>query len=381
LALIAKQASALRLTALDPASEALGLTPGLSLSDARAQVPELKVADADPAADRAAHKAIAELCRRYTPSLAINPPDGVDLNITGCERLSGSETALAAALAARLKRLGYSARAGIADTPSLAWAMARFSPDPVAPAGRGPEALARLPMAALRLEDDTLELLRGLGLRRVGQVLDPRARAGLARRLGETVVERLDQALGARSTPMRLKLEIPPWSTELALADPVSSEADVLGLTERIARRLCERLEAQRLGGRLFVLELHRVDGACRRLAVAASRPLRDPPRIAALFAERVGALNEGLEADYGFDLLRLWARRVQPFDAGTGRLIEDGPDQAGFAVLVDRLSASAATASGLRCSSEPWSAAAAAIADTALRSPSLISVISQPAR
>ena len=340
LALIAKQANALRLTALDPACEALGLAPGLSLSDARAQVPELKVADADPAADQAALKAMAELSRRYTPSLAVNPPDGVDLNITGCERLFGGEVALAADLAARLKRLGFSARVGIADTPSLAWAMARFSPDPVAPSGKGAEVLAPLPMAALRLEDDTLELLRGLGLRRVGQVLDPKARAGLARRLGEAVVERLDQALGARSAPMRLKLEIPPWCAELALADPVSSEADVLGLTERIARRLAERLEAQRLGGRLFVLELHRVDGACRRLAVAASRPLRDPRRIAALFVERVGALNEGLEADYGFDLLRLWARRVQPFDTGTGKLIEDGADAAGCAVLVDRLSA-----------------------------------------
>ena len=312
----------------------------MSLSDARAQVPELKAADADPAADRAALRAVAELCRRYTPSLAIDEPDGVHLNITGCEPLFGGESALAADLTGKVARLGFTARCGRADTPALAWALARFAPDPVAGVGVRAKALAPLPMAALRLEPDTLEMLRSLGLRRVGQIMEARARAGLARRLGETVLERLDEALGTRAAPLRLRLEPSPWMTERRLAEPVGMEEQVLRLVEALARRLAERLEARRLGARLYVLELHRVDGAVKRLAVAASRPLRDPPRIAALFAERIAALNEGLEADYGFDLLRLWARRVQPFAAEAQDLLQEGAGEAGFAALVDRLSA-----------------------------------------
>jgi protein ImuB len=343
LALIARQANALRIEALDAAGHDLGLYAGMMLATARAQVPELKTADADPAADRRALRKITELCRRYTPSLAMDAPDGVDLNVTGCGPLFGGEEALAANLTARLARLGFSARCGIADTPGLAWALARFARAPVAAPVAAPGAreavLAPLPMAALRLDERTLDKLRGLGLRRAGQILDARARPALARRLGEATLHRVDEILGRRATPLRLRLEPSPWLAETRLAEPVAHEEQVLALAQALAGRLAERLEARRMGARLFVLELHRADGAVKRLAVAGSRPLRDPSRIAALFAERIAALNDGLEADYGFETLRLWARRVQAFDQQAQDLLGD-PGAAGFATLVDRLSA-----------------------------------------
>lgn len=340
LALIAKQANAQRIQALDGAARAAGLSVGMTLSDARAQLPLLRSADADEAADRAALKGLVELCRRYTPSLAVDPPDGAHLNITGCGPLFGDEAALAQDLTRRLARLGFSARCGVGDTPGLAWALARFAPDPIAPPGAGEAALAALPMAALRLDPKTAETLRGLGLRRISQILDPRVRAGLARRLGEDLLARIDEALGRRACPLALKLEVSPLCAEMRLADPAAQESEVLDIAARLAAQLAVRLEGEAKGGRLFVLELHRVDGAIKRLAVAASRPLRDPARIAALFAERVAALNEGLEADYGFDLFRLWVRRAQAFDARTADLLDTGGGDAGFAALIDRLSA-----------------------------------------
>jgi protein ImuB len=183
-------------------------------------------------------------------------------------------------------------------------------------------------------------LLKALGLRRIGQIQAARARPALARRLGEEVLQRLDEALGTRATPLALQLEVPPWSVERRLFEPVALEEQVLRLTLGLARKLAERLEAERRGGRQFVLELWRVDGAVKRLAVSASRPLRAPERIAALFAERVAALNEGLEADFGFDLLRLSARRTEPLEAEAADLLGGGDGAGAFAVLVDRLSA-----------------------------------------
>lgn len=340
LALVAKEANTLRLQALDPAARTLGLTPGVTLSDARAQCPELKVLDADPAADARRLKAIAEACRRYTPSLAVDPPDGICLNITGCGPLFGGEAALAQDLLTRLTAQGFSARCGVADTPALAWALARFSHTPIAPEGVRVEALAPLPVAALRLEAETLHKLKGLGLRRVGQILDSAVRPALAKRLGATVLERIDEALGRRASPLALKLEIPPWCVEARLAESLVLEAQVLQVAAELAMRLHPRLESERLGARLFVLELHRVDGAVKTLSVAASRPLRDPRLIAALFVERVGALNEGLEADFGFDLARLWARRTSPLADEAGDLLQGEGGDAGFAALVDRLAA-----------------------------------------
>jgi len=78
--------------------------------------------------------------------------------------------------------------------------------------------------------------------------------------------------------------------------------------------RLAERLEANREGGRLFALDLFRVDGAVKRVEVAASRPLRDEGVLTRLFAERLSAPGEGdLDAGFGFDLVRLSALAVEP--------------------------------------------------------------------
>ena len=312
---------------------------GLTLSDAKAQIPGLKTLEANPAADRALLEAVAEACRRYTPALAVDPPDGVWLNVTGTGLLFGGEDGLAADLSARLEAQGLSHRYSVADTPGLAWALARFGERRTAGVGERAEALAPLPMAALRLEDEALQVLKGLGLRRIGQLMD-KPRGPLAKRIGTGALERLDEALGARACALDLKLEIPPYFVEARLAEPVSSEDQVLQVAHDLAVRLCERLEGEGLGGRLFGLELFRLDGAVKRLEVGTSRPLRRPKRIAALFAERVAALNEGLEADFGFEQARLWARRTEPLSAAAQDLLDGAGSEAGFAALADRLAA-----------------------------------------
>jgi protein ImuB len=339
LALIAKQANALRLQSLDAAAERLGLTPGLALADARARVPELQVMEADPRADLALLTWLGEACRRYTPSLAIDPPAGVDLDITGTDALFGGEAALVSDLVARFRAKGLHIRIGLADTPGLAWGLARFGPARVASPGEGAKLLAELPIAALRLEPDALAVLGRLGLRQVSQLM-ALPRAGLVKRLGPEVVMRLDEALGDRPAPLLLRLEATPRLAEQRLAEPIVLEEQVLRLAEDLALRLCRRLEGEGLGGRRFVLELFRMDGAVQRIEVAASRPLRHPGRIAALFAERLAGLGQGLEADFGFDLVRLSTPAVAPFVTEAGDFIKGVGDDADFAGVVDRIDA-----------------------------------------
>ena len=311
----------------------------MSLSDAKAQIPELKTLEADLAADAALLERIAEACRRYTPALAVDAPDGVHLNITGTGPLFGGEEGLVADLAARLTAQGLSFRYGLADTPGLAWALARFGPRPVAQVGEREESIAALPMAALRLEDEAVRVLAGLGLRRVGQLLD-QPRGPLARRLGTAALNRLDEVLGRRACALALKLEVPPHCTEARLAEPICAEDQVLRVVHDLAVRLAERLEGEGLGGRLFGLELFRLDGAIKRLEVATSRPLRTPGKIAALFAERLAGLNEGLEADFGFDQARLWVFNLQPFKQAGDDLLDGAGSEGAFAALADRLGA-----------------------------------------
>ncbi len=330
LVLVAKAKNALRLAALDEAAEALGLEPGLPLSAARARVPGLAVLEADPDADRACLAAVGELCRRYTPAFALDPPDGAHLDITGCAKLFGGEAALTADLSERLRRQGFSARIGLARTAALAYALARHAP-------AGAPIIARdLPIAALRLDAESLGVLHRLGLRRVGQLL-ALPRPALARRLGEALLNRLDEALGLRAAAFDLVPEREVFFAQHRLGEPILLEEQILRLVLWLGGRLQKRLETRGVGGRRFTLELFRVDGAVKRLSVAAGRPLQDPAAIAALFAERFAALNDGIEAAFGFDLLRLVADPVEPLAPRARDLlgVADGTD---LAALIDRL-------------------------------------------
>ncbi len=335
---VARSVNAVRIQALDERAQALGLHVGLGLADARARHPDIAVVDADDPADAAALKGLAEACRRYTPTVTLDPPDGLFLDVTGCAHLWGGEAALLADLTARVEGAGYACRAALADTAGLAWALVRWGEGGVIAPGEREGPLAPLPIAALRLPGEIVEALARVGLKRVGQLLDT-PRAPLARRFGAEVLSRLDQALGLKGEARTAEPEALPWRADRRLFDPVSSEADVLGIALGLAEALSRRLEAEGKGGRLFGLELFRLDGAVKRLKVACARPLRDPKRIAALFAERLATLNEGLEADYGFDLLRLWALKVEPLAAEALRL--DGEANGAHAVeaLADRLS------------------------------------------
>jgi protein ImuA len=99
--------NALRLAAVDRRAAGRGLAAGLTLADARARVPDLAVADADPAADRRFLEDLAGLCDRWTPLVALDPPegarpDGLMLDVTGCAHLFGGEAALRDGATARL---------------------------------------------------------------------------------------------------------------------------------------------------------------------------------------------------------------------------------------------------------------------------------------
>ena len=63
LALTAKDRDTLRLAAVNPQAQTLGITPGQTLADARALQPDLLVADMDEAADRHWLKRLAQQCR------------------------------------------------------------------------------------------------------------------------------------------------------------------------------------------------------------------------------------------------------------------------------------------------------------------------------
>ncbi|MGQ0664658.1 MAG: Y-family DNA polymerase [Pseudomonadota bacterium] len=302
----------LRLAALSAGAAALGLRPGLMLADARALVPGIDVAIAEPAAEAACLDRLAAWCGRYSPWTASEGTDNLWLDVTGAAHLFGGERRLADELAGRLQALGFSARAAIADSPGAAWGLARFAPagagNLVVPPGETRAALDPLPPAALRLGADILATLDRLGLRRIADLHDL-PRAGLAQRFGDRVSRRLDQALGRADEPISPRRPVAPYRARLAFAEPIGTAEDCARVAERLLAELCRRLAAQQVGARRLELVFYRVDGTLASAAIGVSRPARDPALLARLFADHLQAIDPG----FGIEAATLDASVVEP--------------------------------------------------------------------
>ncbi len=309
-----------RIAAVNTPAQANGIAPGMTLADARALVPTLAVLPADPAADARALGRLADWCIRYTPWTAVDREDqcgsaGLWLDITGCAHLFGGESALIRDIEARLRTFGFAARAAIADTPGAVWAWARFaaiaSPsEAVIAPGAQRAALAGLPTAGLRLDAETIALLQGLGLRRIGDLYRV-PRASLPARFGALLLHRLDQALDG-GEPLSPRQPPSACRAVLNFPEPILEAASIAAATQRLLHDLCGQLARREHGSRRFALTAYRSDGTTDSLAVGTGMPTRDAAHLARLFAGRLERIAPGC----GIDAMTLAAAEVEPLGA-----------------------------------------------------------------
>ncbi|MCV6598782.1 MAG: DNA polymerase Y family protein [Mangrovicoccus sp.] len=313
-ALTLKQSNANRLYGVNAQAAGQGLQVGMSFSDARAFCPDLQSAPADLQADQRFLHLLRRWALRYCPWVGLEGADGLVLDITGAAHLMGGEAPLLADLRQRLERAGITPRLGLADTRGAAWALAHYGDgagDALAVSGDMLGALAPLPVAALRLDQNTDIALQRLGLRRIGD-LAAAPRAPLTRRFGPGLLMRLDQALGHQPEQITPLAEPPHYGLRMTLPEPIGLVEDVMAGTERLLERLCAKLKAQEMGARRLCLSLGRVDHGMPQVELRLARPLRDPKRILPLFARGIG----DVEAGFGIDRLRLEASVVEPLPA-----------------------------------------------------------------
>lgn len=331
LVLTLNERNALRLHAIDGAASSLGLTPGMALADARALVPGLQVAKADPTGDQAALKRLAAWATRFSPWAAADGTDGLILDITGVAHLFGGEAAMLRQVSAAFAKLGLTVRLGIANSPRAAWAWAHFGAGGALPS---PQALQALPVAALRLNPETTDRLGQLGLKKIGDVLR-QPRGPLARRLGLALIERLDALQGAREEPISPLLPPAPWRARADFAEPIQTRAVIDASLEKLLDALCRLLEADGRGARRLLLHAYRADGSVQTLEAGTSQANRDPVHLFRLFRDRL----ETIEPGFGIDLLLLEAAATDPLRPQQSSAVLSGdPPRDPLPELLDRL-------------------------------------------
>jgi len=327
----------------------------MTLTHARALMPDLPIAPADPDADRIALGRLADWCGRYSPLSGIDRydglwgdawfsgDDGLWIDITGCAHLFGGEQALLVDLEHRLTSFGIRHGLGLAETLGAAWAIARYRPDaPIVQPEGLEKALSDLPVAGLRLSPETVTLLKRLGLKRIGQLKNlPRTALGKrfsSKEMGQALLLRLDQAFGNQEEPLRPRRPPPVYRTEQAFLEPIIELPGLVHTLPHLTRDLCRMLDKARQGAERLALLAFRVDGDVKMLKVGASQPTRDADHIGRLFAERLETIDPG----FGIEKLALHAERTGPLTpkqaSFTGRVSDDTAMDDRLAQLVDRL-------------------------------------------
>ncbi|RUY13240.1 DNA polymerase Y family protein, partial [Mesorhizobium sp. M7A.F.Ca.CA.004.12.1.1] len=124
LVLVGRHGNRRLVTAVDRAALEAGLRVGMPATKAQALVQGLAVMDAEPEADAQALDRLALWAlRRYAPIVAAEPPDGLVMDTTGADHLHGGERLMLADMVEHLGKVGFSARAAIADSWGAAHAV------------------------------------------------------------------------------------------------------------------------------------------------------------------------------------------------------------------------------------------------------------------
>lgn len=317
-------------------AHSLGIFPGMAVADAKASVPGLQVLDDRPGLEQKLLATWANWCIRYTPIVALDPPNGLLLDATGCTHLWGGEQAYLDDIIARLAYKGFEARGGIADTLGAAWAIARFGKNQVIlPPGQQREVLSTFPPAALRLEKETRERLHKLGLYTIGAFLSM-PRTVLRRRFGEGLLLRLRQALGLEEETLLPIRPLAPYIERLPCLEPIRTAKGIEIALQNLLESLCKRLAQEGKGIRRAVLTYFRIDGKTGSIAMGTHRATAAASHLFKLFGLKISQIKPAL----GIELFELEAVQVEETDPAQETIWQQtsGLEDPALAELLDRL-------------------------------------------
>lgn len=301
------------------AAEKCGIVAGMVVADCRAIMPELEVIDLVTGIEEKLLTALAGWCIRFTPVVAVDMPDGLIFDATGCAHLWGGEEQYVKAISNKLKAFGYNIRMAMADTVGAAWAMARYGKaDSIVPAGAHMHAMLSLPPAALRLDAMVVQRLHKLGLNNIGSFITM-PRSALRRRFGNDLLVKLSMALGQQKEVLKPVLPLEPYVERLPCLEPIRTAEGIEIAIRKLLEALCVQLENNGLGLRKCVLKCYRIDGNIQQAEIGTVQASRNVEHLFRLLQLKIVTLTP----DLGFELFLLEAKVTEEITAAQSMLWE----------------------------------------------------------
>ena len=324
------------ITATNAVAESKGISCGYVLADARAIIPDLEVLDDKADLPEKLLKRLAEWCIRFTPIVAVDLPDGLLLDATGCTHLWNGDSNYVSEIIEKLNARGYDVRVAIADTIGVAWGLARFGREElIVSSGKHIEALMKLPPEALRIEAETVERLHKLGLHQVGQFIKM-PRSSLRRRFGQSFIRQLDVALGQEIETIQPVQPIEPYQERLPCLEPIVTAGGIEIALRQLLDALCLRLQHEQKGLRIARFKCYRVDSKMVQVEIGTNRPTHNVNHLFKLFEIKLPTIEPAL----GIELFILEAPKVEDHLPDQEKIWEAsvGLDDIRLSELLDRL-------------------------------------------
>jgi len=329
------------LTFVSALAEQRGIHRGMSQSSATGLVPDLLVLTRKPELEDAAWQALA--CRAYgfgSPVVLDASALAIWVEVERSIQMFGGWKPLARALQEPEAHLNYAARIAVAPTLSSAHLIASVSEKPRRPVTRVadlPAALAAVPIQALPFDEDSLQMLHGAGLRRIGEVLAIPS-ASLGKRIGTANLIALQKLLG--QTPEAWEAWVPAtrYVRRWDFDEGIETTHALLFPLRIVMTEFVAYLKVRDLSVQHFHLRL--VDSRKRVVIhpVGLLSPTRDPQRLLLVLREQLDrvALEDPVMS------VSVEAERFEPASAVQNDLFADISTQLGerLTELRERLSA-----------------------------------------
>jgi protein ImuB len=280
-------------------TESAGIAAGTAVAAALAVAPDLDVRARNLQAERETLGSLAHWLYHYGSPVV---SEQIDLQEPGRRprarlwveagaslKLFGGLRALAANLRAELALLGHRADLALAPTRAGAALLAESARKPIAcfDLQSLEQRLSRLPIAALPWPGAILDALKGVGLRKLGELF-ALPRESFARRFGEARLDDLDRLRGLAAEPFDAITPPPRYARRFELSGDVESIEPLLFPLKRMCAELAAYLRARDSGATAITLVCTHAFGERTHLEFGFLTPTRDAARMFAALNERL---------------------------------------------------------------------------------------------
>jgi protein ImuB len=261
-------------------AKSIGVKEGINITLAKAFLPTAQVESFDALSDYRALYKTAVWAIQFTPLVGIDLEifiaiktkklkllsslhDGLILDITGTDRLYGSEENLVHRIFEKLSKARFRAKIAIARTIGAAWALSRFSSKKFISVGvtNLEEMLLPLPICSLRIDAEHILSLQQVGIDTINKLLKI-PRSSLNKRYGTSVSRKIDEALGYAFETYRMVKAPYSWLVKKEYDYPLKKHYSIQNSLLSLLSELIEKLNCRKKKAKNFTLFIQGLDEA-----------------------------------------------------------------------------------------------------------------------